>query len=74
MGRIDNQFGDCTTVSQLMRQVVGAGSSCWILIKNLETGVEERVFDDQRAIKISRDATARMAEINWLALSKTVGE
>jgi hypothetical protein len=58
---VTNMFQECENVTQLINQVIGAGSTCWVD----STGDNE--FDTSTAQVISDDAVDRLIELGWAA-------
>jgi hypothetical protein len=54
-----NRFADAENVTELMYQVVGAGSTCWV------GGTGSIVFDSTQAKEVADDGIARLVELGW---------
>jgi hypothetical protein len=54
-----NRFEDAENVTQLMYQVVGAGSVCW------ENPGGAGVFDDKLAREVADQGIERLIELGW---------
>ena len=50
-------FADAEDISQLIHQLVGAGSTCWI------GGTGDREFWTAQAMKVAQDAITRLNEL-----------
>ena len=57
--RKQNRFKDADNVSELIRQLVGAGSTCWV------GGTGDAVFDATEAQAVAEDAIDRLIELGW---------
>lgn len=57
-----NRFEDAEDVTELIHQVIGAGSMCW---ENLSGA---GVFDSTEAAKIGSDAVARLSELGYIPM------
>lgn len=60
-----NRFAECKIPEELMAQIVGAGSTCWIEQKSgfppfLKT---ERIFDSDKAMEIVKEGIDKMKEL-----------
>lgn len=54
-----NRFADAQNVTELMYQVVGAGSTCWV------GGTGSAVFDEKEAHEVADDGIERLVELGW---------
>lgn len=60
---VQNTFEDAEDIPTVLRYLVGMASVCWTEELEVFSGHINRVFDEQRALKVSEDAFARIAEI-----------
>ena len=58
-----SRFADCENVTELIYQVVGAGSTCWV------GGTGVIVFDSTQAKEVADDSIERLVELGWTAES-----
>jgi hypothetical protein len=59
-----NMFRGCENVTELVYQLVGAASTCWV------DGTGDRVFDDADAKDVAEDGIARLIELGWAPENK----
>jgi hypothetical protein len=54
-----NRFDGVENVTELIYQLVGAGSTCW------HGGTGSAVFDDQGATQVAEDGIDRLIALGW---------
>lgn len=54
-----NRFADAENVTELIYQLVGAGSGCW------HGGTGQAVFDDGEAARVAEAGIDRLIELGW---------
>jgi hypothetical protein len=54
-----NMFQECESVTELIYQLVGAGSTCWV------DGLGDNEFDTDAAKTAADDAINRLIELGW---------
>jgi hypothetical protein len=59
-----NRFADCENVNELIHQLVGAGSTCWVEQWDKVEG-KQRVFDTDEAKAVADDGIERLMELGW---------
>jgi hypothetical protein len=59
-----NRFKGAETVTELIHQLVGAASTCWVEEWDKTEG-KVRVFDSTEATKVADEAIERLVELGW---------
>jgi hypothetical protein len=54
-----NPFESAENITELIYQLVGAGSTCW------HGGTGSAVFDDVRAVQVAEDGIDRLITLGW---------
>jgi len=54
-----NRFDDAENVTELIYQLVGAGSTCW------HGGTGSAVFNDGEAARVAEDGIDRLIALGW---------
>lgn len=68
METVTNRFASAESVSELLGQMVGAGSTCWDeeVTREGNSIRKERTFDSTQAIEIVDEGYARLKELTKL--------
>ena len=53
------QFDDAENVTELIHQIVGAGSTCWV------GGTGSIPFDSEMALEVANAGINRLIELGW---------
>lgn len=59
MGQKSIQFDDAETITELVHQIVGAGSTCWV------GGTGSSLFDSEMALEVANAGINRLIELGW---------